>query len=471
VSQSTFVEDVRLVLRVLVMFLPLPIFWTLFDQQGSRWTLQAVRMNGELGTVAVKPDQMQALNPILILVLIPIFEFGVYPLAAKCRLLKRPLQRMVVGMVIAGLSFMLAGFVQISVQNADTSISSGHAKIVVINSSPDTVNTRLFDQNFNLSSAETFSRTVGHLSNQTLCVTYDLSADDPCSSGASLNFSLSSQHIVQLVVYNDEGEPGIVMISEKENLPDGGKSSFRVINTVVSEPYVNFTLYSKRCNCSLESCGGEVLTQQIPFPNVSDTMQVDPKRYYYCARPASEEDSYSVKFQTGGIYTIVLGNTDNEKYSASVVELHAPNSVSLFLQIPMYVLITVGEVLFSISGLEFAYSQAPVSMKALCQAAWLWTVAFGNLFVIIIAEGRIFENQALEFFFFAACIGGLAILFAVMSFFYKYVDLSTHNQLQPEGEGDEVSSDETQALILSHDKEQEQKLGREKNEEGNESEF
>ena len=58
-----------------------------------------------------------------------------------------------------------------------------------------------------------------------------------------------------------------------------------------------------------------------------------------------------------------------------------------------------------------------------------------------------------------------------MSFFYKYVDLSTYNQLQQEGEGDEVSSDETRALILSQDKEQEQKQGREKNEKGNESEF
>ena len=45
------------------------------------------------------------------------------------------------------------------------------------------------------------------------------------------------------------------------------------------------------------------------------------------------------------------------QYSGGAVELHAPNSVSLFLQVPMYVLITVGEVLFSISGLEFAYSQ------------------------------------------------------------------------------------------------------------------
>jgi hypothetical protein len=32
--------------------------------------------------------------------------------------------------------------------------------------------------------------------------------------------------------------------------------------------------------------------------------------------------------------------------------------------------------------------QAPSTMKSVVQAAWLWTVAFGNLIVIIVAEGK-----------------------------------------------------------------------------------
>jgi hypothetical protein len=39
------VQDVRQLLSVLWLMLPLPPFWTLYDQTGSRWTLQARRMD------------------------------------------------------------------------------------------------------------------------------------------------------------------------------------------------------------------------------------------------------------------------------------------------------------------------------------------------------------------------------------------------------------------------------------------
>ena len=48
------------VYNVAFMMLPLPIFWALFDQQGSRWTLQAARMDGNfLGVFTFEPDSFQ----------------------------------------------------------------------------------------------------------------------------------------------------------------------------------------------------------------------------------------------------------------------------------------------------------------------------------------------------------------------------------------------------------------------------
>lgn len=54
-------------------------------------------------------------------------------------------------------------------------------------------------------------------------------------------------------------------------------------------------------------------------------------------------------------------------------------SLSMLWQVPQYVVMTAGEIMFSITGLEFAYSQAPDSMKAVVQSAWLFTVSAGKL--------------------------------------------------------------------------------------------
>ena len=46
---TQLIEDIKALCQVLYMFLPLPVFWALFDQQGSRWVLQAGLMNGDAG--------------------------------------------------------------------------------------------------------------------------------------------------------------------------------------------------------------------------------------------------------------------------------------------------------------------------------------------------------------------------------------------------------------------------------------
>lgn len=48
---------------------------------------------------------------------------------------------------------------------------------------------------------------------------------------------------------------------------------------------------------------------------------------------------------------------EGEQYKVTGVEIDEPNSVSIFLQVPMYVIITAGEVMLAITTLEFAYSQ------------------------------------------------------------------------------------------------------------------
>lgn len=62
-------------------------------------------------------------------------------------------------------------------------------------------------------------------------------------------------------------------------------------------------------------------------------------------------------------------------------------------QLPQIILITAAEIMFSITGLEFSFTQAPQSMKSVLQACWLLSVAIGNMLVVVIAELKFFESQ------------------------------------------------------------------------------
>ena len=61
---------------------------------------------------------IKSLNPIFVLILIPLCNKVVYPLLAKCGILKTALQKMTLGMFLAVVAFLISGFLQVtSVKN------------------------------------------------------------------------------------------------------------------------------------------------------------------------------------------------------------------------------------------------------------------------------------------------------------------------------------------------------------------
>jgi POT family proton-dependent oligopeptide transporter len=66
------------------------------------------------------------------------------------------------------------------------------------------------------------------------------------------------------------------------------------------------------------------------------------------------------------------------------VVLDGGSAVNIAWQVLPYALLTLGEVLVSATGLEFAYSQAPASMKGTLMSFWLLAVTVGNLWVLVV---------------------------------------------------------------------------------------
>lgn len=113
--EKSMINDVKATFQVLKLFIPIPIFWALFDQQGSRWTLQATLMNGKIGSWVLEPDQMQVINPLLVLLFIPLFEICVYPLLAKIGI-RSPLKKLTIGGLLAALSFVVSALVELQLE-------------------------------------------------------------------------------------------------------------------------------------------------------------------------------------------------------------------------------------------------------------------------------------------------------------------------------------------------------------------
>lgn len=87
------------------------MFWSLFDQTGSAWVLQAQHMDRTVFGFDILPSQIQAVNPVMVLSFIPIFTYFLYP--ALSRLIRLTAVRKIsIGLFVAVLSFLVSAYVE-----------------------------------------------------------------------------------------------------------------------------------------------------------------------------------------------------------------------------------------------------------------------------------------------------------------------------------------------------------------------
>ena len=113
------VDGVRAVLRILIVFALSTPFHSLFDQKASTWIVQANEMVAPTipwfgGSFTFAPAQMQALNPLLVMILIPFNNLVLYPALRKMGIEPTPLRRMTTGIAFSGLSWIVIGAIQVA---------------------------------------------------------------------------------------------------------------------------------------------------------------------------------------------------------------------------------------------------------------------------------------------------------------------------------------------------------------------
>ncbi len=119
-----------------IIYAFIAFFWSLYDQTGSSWVLQADKMDKfvNLGFTSFEflPSQIQTINPILVMLFIPIFSFKIYPFAAKFTKVT-PLRKIGAGFFVTGLSFALVAYTEQMIQSGLTpSIMWQFAAYVII---------------------------------------------------------------------------------------------------------------------------------------------------------------------------------------------------------------------------------------------------------------------------------------------------------------------------------------------------
>jgi len=326
------------IIQIAVLYIPLVFFWAIMEQIGSLWTFQAKELNLWTGNLYTQADQVEVLNNVFVVFLIPIWTLMILPVIKASPIYKKPetkknmpLHMMATGLLLTALSQFVAWKLQLEL-NSELTFSEANqarqpAKIYFdesIISHPKMISS--CDQNLKI------DEFVSNQSRVFDASCYDIHFGDE-------KFSISNQN---------SDDPLVVW--------------FRNDSSVVK----------------MVSIAGDLTNQQEEGAvKVCDSSIFDKSGVQSCnlVKKHDFERDYDATYVNGAIF---IKDSSTDKY----VQVTNGRTISIFKIVLQYFLLTFGEVLLSTTALEFSYTQAPSNVKAISTALWYSTTAFANVVCI-----------------------------------------------------------------------------------------
>ena len=118
--RETFSSDgMKTMGKLMVIYIMVAMFWALFDQTASKWVFQAEQMDKNFLGVEWLSSQIQAVNPALIIIMIPLFSWFLYPAINRFFPLT-PLRKIGIGFFLVVPSFLIPAWIEYRIGLGET---------------------------------------------------------------------------------------------------------------------------------------------------------------------------------------------------------------------------------------------------------------------------------------------------------------------------------------------------------------
>lgn len=386
--------------RLLGLFLVVMIFWSMLFQAGSTWLLLArdyLRLD-LFGWIKITPDQLQAVNPILIIVLLPPVTM-MWHLLDRFGLSLKPTSKMLIGFVLTTITMLtiaLAAFQGTAAVAAGASmaLADGEKAMAALTASSDGNSVRDAAQKLIVAAAAQRAAKDGGEPAKAAALSFLQQAQKTAQeAGAGPVAAATARNTASAALLAARA----ALHASENTAPDA--ATLEQIEASVASAFASAEATGEAIRLAAEAArDGNHAEKPYLAIDLASCVAADTR-----ASAAAAAANRTLK-------AVKAGNAEAAKKHASLAAVHAADAtvaaglavaslqgnpipdevqqaeqavsaarISLLWQLIPYLVITIGEICISVVGLELAFAAAPAAMKSFVTACWLLTISLGSL--------------------------------------------------------------------------------------------